>query len=253
MMDDDLLMLSLPHQRQVLQRPASSGSASSRRWRTGCTPSLHGYACPEIGSSWILLEHTKPARFLHSSAPRPEMLSDIRTAVEADLDYHLPAHYARGAGDTYFSAKMLAKLGRILLVAEAIGDVDKDQFNDALNRLKAGLEVWLNGSAATPFIYDATWHGIVGCGCYMDNNMTQCISRYPYCPALVDMGNNFGAGFYNDHHFHYGYFIHAAAVAAHLDPAWGLRYHEAVLLLIRDIANPSPWDPYFPTWRHKDW
>jgi endoglucanase Acf2 len=26
-----------------------------------------------------------------------------------------------------------------------------------------------------------------------------------------------------------------------------------VLLLVRDIANPSGDDPFFPAWRHKDW
>jgi Glycosyl hydrolase family 81 C-terminal domain len=31
------------------------------------------------------------------------------------------------------------------------------------------------------------------------------------------------------------------------------RFFERVLLLIRNIANPSEEDQYFPTWRHKDW
>lgn len=31
------------------------------------------------------------------------------------------------------------------------------------------------------------------------------------------------------------------------------RFFERVLLLIRNIANPSEEDEYFPTWRHKDW
>lgn len=63
----------------------------------------------------------------------------------------------------------------------------------------------------------------------------------------------FFAAFYNDQHFHYGYHIYAAAVVAHFDPDWGRRFYERVLLLIRNIANPSEDDPHFPTWRHKDW
>jgi Glycosyl hydrolase family 81 C-terminal domain len=59
--------------------------------------------------------------------------------------------------------------------------------------------------------------------------------------------------FYNDVHFHYGYFIFAAAVVAHFDPEWGRTTFENVLLLIRCIANPSEEDDVFPTWRHKDW
>lgn len=42
-------------------------------------------------------------------------------------------------------------------------------------------------------------------------------------------------------------------VAAKFDNVWGRKFHERVLLLVRDIANPSGEDPYFPAWRHKDW
>ena len=52
---------------------------------------------------------------------------------------------------------------------------------------------------------------------------------------------------------HFGYHIYAAAVVSKFDRDWARRHFEHVLLLVRDIANPSPQDPYFPTWRHKDW
>merc|ERR1711953_960226 len=73
------------------------------------------------------------------------------------------------------------------------------------------------------------------------------------CPSLTDPGMDFGNGFYNDHHFQWGYHIYAAAVAAHFDPAWGRRNKELILLYARDIANPDKADKYFPVWRHKDW
>jgi endoglucanase Acf2 len=60
-------------------------------------------------------------------------------------------------------------------------------------------------------------------------------------------------GFYNDHHFHYGHFIYAAAVVAQYDAGWGRKYFERVVLLIRDIANPSKHDSLFPRFRQKDW
>jgi hypothetical protein len=109
-----------------------------------------------------------------------------------------------GAGDTYFSGKMLAKLARVLTVADdaklvkrdetnsdahGAGDVfkstpamegsslhsaskdnsgsgkkkdappltDDQLFESALTRLKQGAEIWLNGSAESPLIYDAVW------------------------------------------------------------------------------------------------
>ena len=58
--------------------------------------------------------------------------------------------------------------------------------------------------------------------------------------------------FYNDLHFHYGYHIYAAAVVSKFDPDWGKEYFERVLLLVRNIANPSYDGDYFPGFRHKD-
>jgi endo-1,3(4)-beta-glucanase len=63
---------------------------------------------------------------------------------------------------------------------------------------------------------------------------------------------NFGHGFYNDHHFHHGYIIYGAATVAKFDAVWGRNYFDPVLALIRDIANPSHTDKFFPPFRHKD-
>jgi hypothetical protein len=73
-----------------------------------------------------------------------------------------------------------------------------------------------------------------------------------YRPGLFSQLIIFAA-FYNDQHFHYGYHIHGAAVVAHFDPEWGRDHFEQVLLLVRNIANPSKADSAFPLFRHKDW
>ncbi|KAF5099705.1 hypothetical protein D0Z03_000966 [Geotrichum reessii] len=76
------------------------------------------------------------------------------------------------------------------------------------------------------------------------------------------MGNDpmadFGSSYYNDHHFHYGYLIHAAAVIGKLDGdlnsgTWVRDNKEFVNSLVRDVANPSEADKYFPMWRMFDW
>jgi endo-1,3(4)-beta-glucanase len=122
---------------------------------------------------------------------------------------------------------------------------------DAVDRLRRGVEVWLNGTAEAPFLYDAKWGGLVSCGCAYDNGT--CTNVLPDCPSFSDPGLNFGNGFFNDHHFHYGYHIYAAAVVANFDLNFGRKYFEPVLAMIRDIANPSTNDPYFPEFRQKDW
>lgn len=40
---------------------------------------------------------------------------------------------------------------------------------------------------------------------------------------------------------------------AEYDRDWGRRYFERVMLVIRDIANPSENDKFFPVFRQKDW
>lgn len=58
----------------------------------------------------------------------------------------------------------------------------------------------------------------------------------------------------SDHHYHYGYFIHAAAIIRHLDPNW--RSDELVAYidsLLRDVTNMSTNDNHFPRFRAFDW
>ena len=244
----ELLMFATPHHQERL-RPIISSSNTVQH--VGCTPTIHGPACPVLGGQWSLVEHLHRTSFHASSSPRLEMIPDIKKALDEDLEYLIPENYMRGAGDTYFSGKMLAKLARILTIADEIGGVDQQKFDSALGRLRSGVEIWLNGSAESPLLYDNKWGGIVMCGC--DYNGHGCNNAFPDCPALVDAGSNFGAGFYNDHHYHFGYHIYAAAVVSKFDPLWCRSYYENVLMLIRDIANPSAADPHFPSFRHKDW
>ena len=40
---------------------------------------------------------------------------------------------------------------------------------------------------------------------------------------------------------------------AHFLPSVAVAQFDKVLLMVRDIANPSSSDAFFPLWRHKDW
>lgn len=95
-----------------------------------------------MGASWSLVEHLHRTSFSAPRAPRSEMVSVIQAALQKDIHYELPANYMAGQGDTYFSGKMLAKLARILLLAHEFEGVKKSDFNDALGRLRAGVEIW---------------------------------------------------------------------------------------------------------------
>ncbi|KAK2017654.1 family 81 glycosyl hydrolase [Colletotrichum eremochloae] len=113
--------------------------------------------------------------------------------------------------------------------------------DDALRKLETAFDRYINNLEPNPLFYDDVWKGIVSSGSYGNN----------------DSGADFGNTYYNDHHFHYGYYVYAAAVMAHLDPSWLTRNDGLNKLwvdnLIRDWCNPSAKDPFFPFSRAFDW
>jgi len=262
--DGDMLGFALPHQ---MDRLSSDLLPNSKRY---CKTTLTGPACLVKGKKWSLPQELPEIDFRAKRPPRPEFIPMLAESLVKDINYTIPDLYHQGAGDTYFSGKMMAKLARILLITEEVdflcgrqGGIDymehcqqatlpsQEKFEGAIQELRSSVEVWINGTAETPFVYDTSWGGVVSCGAYISERGVE--SHYPNCPAFGDPGLNFGNGFYNDHHFHYGYFIFSASVVAHFDPEWGKKYFEEILLLVRDIANPSETDTRFPLYRHKDW
>lgn len=138
----------------------------------------------------------------------------------------------------YFAGKALAKFALIVLCAsEILGD--KQAAADGLARLKDQFARFVDNRQKHPLVYEGTWGGVVSTAAYTTGD------------AMADFGNSY----YNDHHFHYGYFVFAGAVLAHLDPSW--MQHRAnteyVDLLVRDYANPSRQDRQFPVFRSFDW
>jgi len=98
---------------------------------------------------------------------------------------------------------------------------------------------------------------MISCGCIYNDCNGNCVPHCdnvgpPNCPATTDQGMDFGNSYFNDHHFHYGYHIYAAAVITKFRPNWHSTYKEYAMTLVRDIANPSSQDPFFPKYRHKD-
>lgn len=70
--------------------------------------------------------------------------------------------------------------------------------------------------------------------------------------GIIAIPTAFGSEHYNDHHFHYGYFIHAAAILARLDEKFASEFGDCIQVLIRDIAASSKQDESFPFLRYFD-
>ncbi|TWJ25333.1 glycosyl hydrolase [Micromonospora endolithica] len=135
-------------------------------------------------------------------------------------------------GDTYWTGKGLGRAARIVEIADQVGDTETR--TAALNAIRSTLNDWFTatpGEAAKIFYYDQNWGTLIG------------------YPASYGSDQEL-----NDHHFHYGYFIAAAATLAKFDPAWAKQdqYGGMVDLLIRDANNYSRTDNRFPYLRDFD-
>ncbi|WP_437315206.1 glycosyl hydrolase [Sorangium sp. So ce385] len=220
--EGDLLTMALPHHQERLEMAKGADIAY---------PTVIGKMKGISGASWELVY---PLSTIGWDSPRrvsDEWGEIVADALEEERSF-TPKQDVAGV-DPYFGGKQIAKLARLAQIAEA---VEKEDLAEELRaRLKSQLNPWLNGENENPFVYDTTWGGIVT------------------TMGLESETADFGQGYYNDHHFHYGYFLYAAAVLAKSDADWRDEYADKVLWLARDIANPSAKDPHFTPFRSMDW
>ncbi|KAK4545831.1 hypothetical protein LTR36_002395 [Oleoguttula mirabilis] len=162
-------------------------------------------------------------------------IAAINSAAYAELMQNISQQ--TNVGSLYYNGKALAKFAAICYTVNNIaGNASLAQTGLAL--LQDEFAVHVNNQMTIPLVYDTVWGGAVSNGTY----------------ATGDIGDDFGNTLYNDHHFHYGYFVYAAAVIGYLDPSWLNESNVAwVNMLVRDYANSITDDPYFPFQRMFDW
>ncbi len=216
-----LLLAAMPHHVARLVSPVTA---------TLPYVTLSGTLQGVEGSTWTM---SLPLSAIGFSAPRPvapAYASAVRAALASDASFVPDPNTV--SNDTYFGGKQMAKLARLALIADELGETATAA--TLRTRLAPLVAAWLDGTNGNPFLYDDTWGGVVTTN------------------ALANPGAEFGAGHYNDHHFHYGYILYAAAALAKADPSFATTHRAGILALVRDIANPSGSDPRFPRFRHMD-
>ena len=138
------------------------------------------------------------------------------------------------ASDTYWAGKNYGKVAELAAIARSIGMTT--EANQMIAWLKAELQDWFRANTTGAldktkyFAYDSNWNTLLG------------------------FDESFGAQQQlNDHHFHYGYFVRAAAEICRVDAGWcgSTQYGPMVELLIRDYAAGRD-DAMFPYLRNFD-
>jgi len=188
----------------------------------------------------------------HGILPSLPVLPD--SDATAQLTQHLTDYYGYGVNlepqfiqpgvdgsnsgyDTYWLGKNLNRLYGLISIADMLDDTNPDitELTDTMfDSLKGQLEYWFDADKSNPdnyFYYDQDWGTLVG------------------YPASYNSDTDL-----NDHHFHYGYWIQAAAQIALRDPQWAedSQWGGMVTELIHDIANPVRGDSRYPFLRAFD-
>ncbi|MFN4002661.1 glycosyl hydrolase [Microcella sp.] len=153
-------------------------------------------------------------------ADRAELVSVL--SLEAGTLPDLPA-------DTYFGGKALARIATLLSLARGL---DQPVIAEALHEpLMTELRTWIEPA---------------GCATRDD----RCFVYDPALRGMVGLVPSFGSEEFNDHHFHYGSFIYAAAIAAQGDEALVAELRPMISLLAADVASSG--GELFPTRRAFD-
>lgn len=245
---------------------------------------IKGKMTPVVGNSWSYEEEltsiafgdepiVKPAapssvKTTSSGSGRHQSISEL-TAVAAldqsvrdlildtiatDIKLNLPDNN-NGA---YSFGKQIARLAQLAHVAERVEAENGVTTANSKNTTGTGtsarrtyallqmyLTMWLTGDdgSSGSLVYDASLGGI--------------ISK----EGMKDPYSDFGNGRYNDHHFHAGYVLYAAAILGRRNPQFISQYGSYIDAIFYDVAHSSNSaikngkrdDGYFPLARHKSW
>lgn len=147
-------------------------------------------------------------------------------------DVYVAGNFIPNGTGTYWTGKALGKIASLVRIADQVGHTAaRDAF---LNALKSKLQDWFqapDGKASNMFYYNSNWGTLIG---------------YP-----AEYGSDTEL---NDHHFHYAYYIQAAATIAQYDANWATdaNWGGMVKLLIKDAANWESTETRFPRLRNFD-
>jgi endo-1,3(4)-beta-glucanase len=231
-----LLQFALPHHVSSL----TSGGVTNVKLQT----TTKGMATGIVGDSWTLVEQNLPIDMGFAPwSPSLRGVSKVSAAAmklinkagESELSQDMKKQ--SNLNSMYYSGKTLAKFAAITYAVHDIGK-NSTLAISGLQKLKTAFDTFVRNKQILPLVYESSWGGVVSSGTYQTG----------------DSGLDFGNTCYNDHHFHYGYFVYAAAVIGYLDPSWLSQGTNKVWVntLVRDYANSVTTDAYFPFSRSFD-
>ncbi|KAG2445657.1 hypothetical protein HXX76_000266 [Chlamydomonas incerta] len=238
-----LMMMTMTHHRTHLLYPAVPGAGSSRVRMDD----MRGELVSVLGDEWFLGYDLAAVSAVGWGARNTIVDTTRRQSIVSALLTDASSWAGLVArDDSYYGASDMAAIGRMAIIADEMAALEPASASSLAaaaasmrTKLKAALDARLNAAGTgnnASLVYDTTWGGLI-----------------VYKDARYSLEHNFGNRVYNDHHYHYGYYLMAAALLGKADPAWLTANLPALTTVIRDFANPSKTDPFFPMARMMDW
>jgi len=236
-----LLHLGLPHHDEVLSKADLTDVGLNLLSATRGT--MKGWATPgNQDAMWTMDEIREDIPVQGFYPPRAPVQSLIESYdVLGVLQDEINAEFQIDTIGYYAAGKQAQKYATMcLLAANTYVNTDVELLDLCIEKLEAAFDKFLKNEFDFPLVYDNVYRGVVTSEGFERNNVNA----------------DFGATTYNDHHFHYGYWIFAGAALKELDPTWERmpELNKIITTLIRDTANSYiDNDAGFPLFRHFDW
>ncbi|MBF0205703.1 MAG: hypothetical protein HQK53_02330 [Oligoflexia bacterium] len=144
--------------------------------------------------------------------------------------------------DTYGGGKALLRIAESINIADKLGPAASELKNEFIESLYNEFADWFTYSPGKEktFWADGGPHHF----------MTYFSPEGGYWGNITGWRAGFGTQALNDMHFHYGYWIHAAAILVQYHPTFLQDYGSAIDELVRNIASPYRDDRQFPHLRY---
>ncbi|KAF5539166.1 glycosyl hydrolase family 81 [Fusarium phyllophilum] len=243
-----LLMFALPHHVESFNTETAKGLTSIRLAST-----TKGIATAILADEFTMVEYELPTDIgfdpwsphlgsVGSQGFAAIVHHDAKVAIIKAAKVELARDITKLTNPTskYYGGIAFSVYARAIYAVHRIAG-DTSLTASSLANLEAAFDRYVDNQEPNPLCYDGVWKGLVSSASYGNND------------SSIDFDNTY----YNDHNFHYGYYVYTAAIIAHFDPSWLSKNGGVnkiwVNNLIRDWSNPSAEDPFFPFSRSFDW
>lgn len=235
--DPKTLIFALPHHQDYLPTDFIHSHKTNIKLDSTVSGQMQGFITDYLPMVQLPIpKHISLDEWPHHKIIDPLILAKIKHAATTEIN-NANICVESNLDSMYFAGKILAKYAWLLFSCNKILN-DNNLIIKLLDLLIEAMNRFTKNNQKLPLVCDKTWKGLISSG---------------------DACQDFGNSFYNDHHFHYAYHIITAAIIVHIEKSiygssdWYTENKDWVECLIRDYANNSTSDTFFPQFRSFDW